>query len=187
MADHSDRDFDKKCIEGIHNRDENAFKLLFMKYYSSMCSIAADYIESYDIGKEVAQEVLLNIWERGKDWQPHGPLKSYLYHAVCKKSLNYIKQDQRRRNAMQRFRFEHELHIVSGNEETEKKELVQQIWKLVKKLPKQRQIIFILQKRHGLTYRQVAEIMEISTKTVENQMGRALKFLREELKSSKYL
>lgn len=182
---HSENDFDRTCIQGIHEGDEHAFKLLFMKYYSSMSSIAANFVDSNDIGKEVAQEVLLNIWERGKDWQPQGPLKSYLYHSVYKKSLNYIKQDQRRRNAMQRFKFEHEFQNISGYNETDTDDLVQQIWKAVNKLPKQRYIIFTLQKKYGLTYREVAEIMEISTKTVENQMGKALKFLREELKSIK--
>ncbi len=175
------KEFENRCVKGVHARDEAALKKMFDAYYQSLCSVAADFVGSYDIGKEVVQEVLLNIWERGSDWNPAGSLKVYLYHAVCKKSMNYIKQDNRRRNAINRYGLETEIQSEWNESSIEEQEMIRKVWETAQKMPEKRYLVFILHKRHGLSYKDVAQTMGISVKTVENQMGQALRFLRSEL------
>ena len=181
-----DRNTELEWVKGVHAGDELAFKKMFMAFYPSLCLVAADIVGSYDIGKEVAHEVFLNIWERGTDWQPEGSLKVYLYHAVCKKSINYLKQDRRRRNAMDRYTMDLDIRNQWVDHSADENELIRKIWDTSRKMPRKRYLIFILHKRHGLSYKDIAKSMEISVKTVENQMGHALKFLREKLGANKF-
>ncbi len=176
---------DKECIESIRKGDEDAFKQLFLKYYAPLCSIAADFIGSFDIGKEVVQDVFLQILESRDKWNPPGPLKPYLYRSVCNRAINYIKQDKSRREAMARYHVHLSNENIHENEDNyideRSEELNRSVWEAIKKLPKRRYLIVVMHKVHGLSYKEIADSMDISVKTVENQMGRAMKSLRNEL------
>jgi len=175
---------EERCVEGIRSGDEDAFKEVFLQYFVPLSSLAADFVGSYDLGREIVQEVFLHIWERRVNWSPNGPLKPYLYQAVCNRAINHIKREKSRREAMERY-YDDMISIAESGAENENdlREMTRAIWKVVNKLPRRRYLVFVMHKLHGLSYREIAFSMDISVKTVENQMGRALKFLREEMKS----
>ncbi len=183
---HLHKDLEKNLIEGIRSGDEQAFEKVFLKYYAMLSSVAADYVGSYDMGKEIAHEVLISLWERGADWNPVGPLKPYLYQAVIKMSMTVMKKDRRRRNMMERYSVMLDETENNLDRQIDENELKNNIWSVVRKLPQKRYMVFLLHKRYELSYKEIAQVMNISIKTVENQMGSALKYIRKEL-SRNYL
>lgn len=164
---------------------------MFRTYYPQLCGFAAGYVKSKDAGREVVQNVFLKIWERRGRLQVHTSFKSYLYRAVRNQALDRLKKARRRAE----FIGEMQVDRMPRNGRTERrtaademrhKELTDAIWRAVDELPERRKTTFILHRQHDLTYAEIAEVMGVTRKTVENQMGRALKTLRQ-LLASEYL
>lgn len=178
------RRIEMQWVESVRQGDIQAFKKIFEKYYEQLCAVASDFIGSVDIGKDVVQEVFCGIWERRETWGIEGPLKPYLYRSVCNRSISYIKQEKSHREAMERYTLSMATSNITGLFEDDADDLTNEIWKTIRKLPKRRYLIFVLHKVHGLTYKEIAESMDISVKTVDNQMWQALKYLRDELNAN---
>lgn len=169
-------------IEKIRNGDERAFKKMFQAYYPKLCRFAAEYINSKNRARDVVQEVFLQIWDQRKQWKVRRSLKAYLYQAVRNRALNRVRRKKTKHEA------ENYLgHTTEGSEQRTAEDvfhadaLSRQVEKAISELPERRRMAFLLHRRHGLTYKEVARVMGITPKTVENQIGRALKSLRERL------
>ena len=170
-----------ELVKKIREGDKDAYEKLFFKYYARLCVFSNTYVKSIDTSRDVVQDVYIKIWDNRKNFNITQSLKAYLYQAVRNQSLNYLEKNS------QKLRLQDDLtrqrEIESGEQETElnTEELTEKIWKLVDQLPERRRTIFILYRKHGLSYKEIGEVMDISRKTVENQMGRSLKFIREQL------
>lgn len=168
-------------VRRIREGDKEAFETLFYKYYAMLCVFSNTYVRSIDTSRDVVQDVYIKIWDNRENFHITQSLKAYLYQAVRNQSLNYLEKNS------QKLRLQDDLtrlrEIESAEYETElnTEELSEKIWKLVDQLPERRRTIFILYRKHGLSYKEIGEVMDISRKTVENQMGRSLKFIREQL------
>lgn len=168
-------------VRRISEGDKEAFETLFYKYYARLCVFSNTYVRSIDTSRDVVQDVYIKIWDNRENFHITQSLKAYLYQAVRNQSLNYLEKNS------QKLRLQDDLtklrEIESAEHETElnTEELSEKIWKLVDQLPERRRTIFILYRKHGLSYKEIGEVMDISRKTVENQMGRSLKFIREQL------
>jgi RNA polymerase sigma-70 factor, ECF subfamily len=155
--------------------------MLFRSHYSSLCSYANHFLNDLDASEEVVQEVMLKIWMTRNELRIETSLKSYLFRSVRNGCLNLLKHDH--------IRDEYRLHaesrtgdlFQSGEDDLIATELEGRIRKAIDDLPMERRKVFILSRYEGLTYGQIAEKLGISAKTVENQMGKAMKTLREEL------
>ena len=131
--------------------------------------------------EEMVQQVFFKLWERNENLSLTGSVSAYLYRAVHNESLNYIKH--------QKVRSNHQLHIAySMKNEVEHPakeilsgELEKKIHSALNELPEQCRTIFQMSRFDELKYREIADKLGISVKTVENQMGKALKLLREKL------
>lgn len=172
----------KELVERIRSGDQDAFEKLFHQYYSKLCVFSNGYVRSLDISRDVVQDVFIKIWDNRDHFYVHQSLKAYLYQAVRNQSLNFLQQKKQKLRLQERLTRQ---HAMSGGEEGESflntEELSQKIWKLVEELPERRRAIFILYRKHGLSYLEIGEVMGITRKTVENQMGKSLQFLREHL------
>ena len=175
------RKLDRSWIDGIRSGDEDAFKKIFLTYYPKLSSIAADYLGSWDAGKEVAHVVLAKLWERKSELEILGPLEPYLYRATMNESITVLRKEGRRRDMMERYCVISEPSDYYLDQELDSEELKGKIWNAVRKLPYKRYMVFVLHKRYELSYKEIAGAMNISIKTVENHMGKALKYIREEL------
>ena len=111
-----------------------------------------------------------------------GSLKAYLYGAVRNKVIKRIKRWQVRRRWKEREKATPPPRGPSPEEDFRSRKLQQIVEARITELPARRRQVYVLSRRHGLTYKEIAEVMDISPKTVENQMVRALKYLREHLK-----
>ncbi len=175
----SNSDFD--LADRIRSGDQAAFEILFHQYYSRLCVFSNGYVKSLDIARDVVQEVFIKVWDNRENFIITQSLKAYLFMAVRNQSLNFIQEKKQKNRLEERLRKQQELNESVKREDFNKDELSQKIWKLVEELPEKRRAIFILYRKHGLSYSEIADVMKIARKTVENQMGKSLKFLRERL------
>lgn len=173
-------------VEKIQQSDKDAFKELFDQYYTPLCVYASKIIGSPDQSRDIVQDVYIKLWDNRKDLVIYKSLKAYLYQAVRNQSLNYIEK-RRRQVQFEEPEFSQkeiqDMHILNSAHQNHisDKDLSKRIWELVEELPEKRKSVFILYRKHGLSYSEIAEVMGITRKTVENQMGKALKYLRNQL------
>ncbi|MEX2345711.1 MAG: RNA polymerase sigma-70 factor [Balneolaceae bacterium] len=171
----------QKLVERIRSGDQNAFESLFYRYYSKLCVFSNSYVKSLDIARDVVQEVFIKIWDNRANFYVNQSLKAYLYQAVRNQSLNFLQQKKQKLKLRERLTKQQELISTEEEDGLNTEELSQKIWKLVEDLPERRKTIFILYRKHGLSYLEIGEVMGIARKTVENQMGKSLQYLREHL------
>lgn len=171
-------------VEKIRRGDEYAFELLFNQYYSRLCIFANTYLHSLDLSRDVVQDVFIKIWDNRENFYINQSLKAYLYQSVRNQSLNSLQKSKRKLALEKKLKKQQEAQERVKDPETSNlttEELTEKVWKLVDNLPERRRAIFVLYRKHGLSYREIAEVMGIARKTVENQMGKSLQFLREKL------
>jgi RNA polymerase sigma-70 factor, ECF subfamily len=169
--------------ENIHFeiRTKAQFELLFNTWYSKLCSYANGFLKDIDASEEIVQEVMLKIWINREKLEITSSIQGYLFRAVRNGSLNLLKHVNIREEYKTFKEREDSTLQRSHEEEMMVSELEVKIRKAIDSLPVERRRVFIMSRYDGMTYREIAENLGISVKTVENQMSKALKFLREEL------
>jgi RNA polymerase sigma-70 factor (family 1) len=169
------------CVERIRVGDSTAFEALFRSYHAALCAFAYRYLGARDLAEEMVQEVFLFVWERRETWQVRTSVKSYLFTAVRNAALSYLRHERvvRRREteALELL----EMPLASADLEVAAAETTAAVQRAVGRLPERCRLVFTLHREHGLTYAEVADVLGISPRTVEVQMGRALKSLRKAL------
>lgn len=161
---------------------DSAFESLFKTHFKALYSYAYTIVKDETIAEEIVQSVFLKLWERRSKLTIHTSIKAFLYRSVYNDSLNYHKHQK------VRFSFQQHQLYVQGNKmeddssnRVQMKELEYQLQLALNKLPEACRTIFQMSRFEELKYREIAERLNISIKTVENQMGKALKVLRMEL------
>jgi RNA polymerase sigma-70 factor (ECF subfamily) len=168
-------------IDRLHRRDTIAFEQVFKANFKSLHAYAFTMLKDEMAAEEMVQNVFCKLWERTDNLSITGSLRAYLYRAVHNESLNYLKH--------LKIRSQHQLYVSHRmNQETDNaartmqvKELEQKLQDALNELPEQCRTIFQLSRFEELRYREIADRLDISVKTVENQMGKALRLLRLKL------
>ena len=163
----------------INDGHENAFEFIFKEYYESLCNYLTHFIKREDVIEQLVQDVFINIWENRKNFSPKGNIKSYLFRAVKNQTINYLKHETVKQKSNEELKLLYYSTEENIEKQFEKEELLKLIEEGINLLPEKCREIFLLVKFSGLTYKETAVILNISHKTVENQMGKALKSLRE--------
>jgi RNA polymerase sigma-70 factor (family 1) len=172
---------EQEIVGAIKQGNERIFEETFRKYYQSLCNYANSILKEMDESEEIVQNLFLSIWEKRSDLEITISLKSYLYRAVHNHCLNRIKHLKIREEYQQYATSFYDASYESVSQTIMKNELEQKIEEAIKKLPEQCRLIFRMSRFEELKYNEIAEQLELSPKTVENQIGKALKFLRIEL------
>jgi len=169
---------ESSIIEDIKFGDVKAFENVFHEYYGVLCSHAYKLLLDGDDAEEMVQNVFVKLWNKKDHVTITSSIKSYLYQAVKNECLNFIKHKQVIRNHATDY-----LHVnpEPTSDTVVVEELRRKIEDSMSNLPPERKRIFLMNRNEGLKYREIAEKLNISIKTVENQMGKALKYLRLEL------
>ncbi|NII28023.1 RNA polymerase sigma-70 factor [Pseudoflavitalea sp. X16] len=169
----------KRLLDQIALQDSKAaYKELFLLLYKQLCQFAYGILKSHNDAEEVVSDTFAFVWEkREKLTNIESPL-SYLYTSIKNRSLNRIER-QKRQRALDTGEWIVPLNSVYFDPEkllmTE--ELIQKIRKAIEELPVRCQLIFKLVKEDGLKYKEVADLLQISVKTVETQMAIAIRRL----------
>jgi len=179
-------------VRGINKGNKTAFETLYRANYSNLCDLVNRYIDSPDISEELVQDLFLSIWNMKDTWNPPTcGLRSYLYRGAKNRALDYIKHQEVKKRYLKEknIEIENEYLLTISNpdpnlyrsDEDSDEELANKIEEAIGRLPERGKTIFNLSRDDGLTYREIADVLDISVKTVETQMGRSLKKLREYL------
>jgi RNA polymerase sigma-70 factor (ECF subfamily) len=161
---------------------ESAFEMLFKTYYKPLCNYAYSFLNDKDEAEEVVQSAFITVWDKRQTIDIQTSIKSYLYRMVRNSCLNVIKHEK--------IKQQHVAYEMAGGEPSHEgvsqsvtsSELEQKIYEAMKALPEQCRLVFQLSRFEELKYAEIATQLDISVKTVENQMGKALRIMREKLK-----
>jgi len=157
------------------------YEALFRIYFPSLCYFAQKYIADLDSCKEIVHKVFVSIWEKREEFDFDKSAKSYLFTAVYNRCINHIRDQKKFLSDGTIDAFEEYSAINMDTDHLEVAELESRIWKIINGLPEKCREIFVLNRFDGKKYAEIAEELNISIKTVETQMSKALKILRDNL------
>ena len=170
-----------QLIAGIKAGDESAYNHLFNTYYIILTAFANKYVNDQEVARDIVQNLFVNMFESRKHIVIVSSLKAYLFQSVQNRCINYIKTI--------RLHEKHHDHMKSSTEiATDLEEMIieteleQLIFQRIGELPDQCRRIFLLSRTRGRLNKEIAELLDISIRTVETQISKALKILREDLR-----
>lgn len=160
--------------------DIKEFEQFFQAYYTPVLHYCVTIVNDINDAKDIVQKVFVSVWQKSSEINIHTSARAYLYKMVYNASLDYLKHEK----IKQRHRKEALATDNSGSfyDKTVQNELEIKVKHAIAALPEQCQKIFSMSRFENLKYREIAVLLNISEKTVENQMGKALKLLKEMLK-----
>ena len=168
-------------INLLREGNAQAFEKVFRLYFKSLHSYAYTFMKDDELPEEIVQNVFCRIWEKRNQLKTDGSLKAYLYRSVHNESLNHLKQQKNRVNLQVLYSNANEESTSLASEKIMLTELGTHIQQALNELPEQCRTIFQMSRFEQLKYQQIADQLNLSIKTVENQMGKALKILRTKL------
>lgn len=172
---------DDLLLERLKAGDEHALKLLFSKYYAPLYRFAREILKEKLAAEDAVQDVMLKVWERRSSIHITTALKSYLYMAVKNHCLNQLKIAGRKNWLEEGMEDDERFAINNVAEQLHAKTLEQKIHQVIESLPPKCALIFKMSRFEGKSYKEMADELDLSVKTIENQMGKALQILRENL------
>ncbi len=172
---------ESNLIDLIREGNERAFDQAFILHFKKLHAYARTFVRDGEIAEELVQNVFCRVWEKRTQLNADGYLRSYLYRAVHNECLNHLKHQKVRESFSVHYSKQMEHNEADLSNEIHAGELQKQVHRAVNELPEQCRAIFQMSRFEQLKYHQIAEQLNISVKTVENQMGKALKILRVKL------
>lgn len=166
----------------IAEDNKDAFNTLFREWYERLCRFARHYLENKEDVEEVVSDVFVALWHSRTSLADVAKADTYLFVAVKNRCYNLY-----RKTVPMKITIEEQAEIQTSDEtpeqNLERAELYAKLDELVNALPEQRRIIFQMTKEDGLTAKQTAEILNLSVRTVESQIYKAIKTLEKEITS----
>lgn len=146
----------------------------FQRMYRPLCLYALNITESYEDSEDIVQQIFVELLEKAVVGSLEvGNMKGYLYTVVRNRAVKYVKKDQ------EKVSVESAMYLTDENILSISVEEEALVWNWIDALPTERRNIFLMAKQQGMKYKEIAEQLDISVKTVEGQMGKALKTLRD--------
>jgi len=178
---------DISLVQRLKENDKPAFELIFNKFSKKLYYFTLSYVHSQAETEEIIQNVFVVLWENRDMLSESFPIQNYLY----KVTINHIYNHFKHRLVRQRYV---ENMISEGTDEDQEamkyilsNDLEEVVYKIVEELPLRQQVIFRLSRLEGLCHAEIAERLGISVRSVENQIYRALKYIREKLNKESIL
>ena len=165
----------------LAQRDEAAFEQMFKTHFKRLHAYAFTLLRDEIQAEEMVQQVFFKLWERNENLSLTGSISSYLYRAVHNESLNYIKHQKVRSNHQLNVAYSMKNEVEHPAKKIMASELEKKIHSALNELPEQCRTIFQMSRFDELKYREIADKLGISVKTVESQMSKALRLLRVKL------
>jgi RNA polymerase sigma-70 factor (ECF subfamily) len=172
---------DQQLLDLIRTDDRSAFTELYNRYWDKTYAVALHRLEDEHEAEEVVQEVFLSIWQRRATLQLTHTVATYLAVAVKYKVINHLAKQHRRQLQHDELTITSPVVADSTADWLHEKELRQLLEKTISQLPEKCRIVFLLSRDENKTYAEIAAELNISQKTVEAHMSKALRELRETL------
>jgi RNA polymerase sigma-70 factor (ECF subfamily) len=164
-------------MQRIRDGDDAVYETLFRTFAPGLCSFVTRYVDERAVAEELVQDVFLSLWDHRATVHITGSAQSYLFAAARNRALNYIEHER----VVDRFRISVLTRMTAADASVQGEAecfAALEMQEALSRLPARCRLVFNLQRNHGMTYDEVAAALGISVKTVEVQMGRALKTLR---------
>ena len=172
---------EQQQLRKIQKGDIQSFEKLFHRYYSGLCGYAETLVGKKEVAEEVVQDVFYNIWKNREALKISKSWQSYLYRAAFNNSMMYLRKMRREQPLNEGGSLDPEVGTPDPSQLMQLNEVSELVSKTLKDLPEKTREIFRLNRQEGLKYREIADRLSISVKTVEANMGKALKALRNSL------
>lgn len=174
-----DESSDAALVDRVRGGDARAFEAVFRKYYDSLCGAIAGYLGDRDAVEDVVQNVFTRIWGSRQTFELTEPLKHYLFSAVRRGAVDQLRREAVRRKAAPLLMIESGEPRESAESTFDADVLRHRFARAVAALPPRAREAFILSRREGLSYDEIALRMGISIKTVGVHIGTSLSALRK--------
>lgn len=159
------------------NNLDNQFKLIYQQFFKPLTVFSFKYVRNLELAEDIVQNVFLSLYDNRDQLKIHTSLKAYLYRAVYNQTINTLKMESKKlimiednsakyepfRDIMEEAEFEHKIHLALNS------------------LPDGCKKVFLMSRYDGFSNKEIASKLEISIRTVETQISKALKLLREKL------
>jgi RNA polymerase sigma-70 factor (ECF subfamily) len=175
-------DRDSEIIGRIKQGDVGQFELLFRSSYVSLVRYANTLLKDHDYAEEVVQDLFLRLWQNREKIKIESSLNGYLFRSVHNSCLHYIEHNKVVERHAEEISYQQSQIQDSPSDILLYKELQEKIAAILEKLPERCGKIFYMNRFEGLKYTEIAKKLSVSVKTVESNMGKALKEFRRELK-----
>jgi RNA polymerase sigma-70 factor (ECF subfamily) len=172
----------KQMTADVINENEVVFEQLFKKHFRELHAYAFSLVKDWDVGEEIVQALFLKLWEKNEWAHIQTSAKSYLYKSVYHDSLNYIRRQKVQLRYQTLTVHSMKNHTDDAAGKLRMSELERHLNNALNKLPEKCRAIFHLSRFEELKYQEIASQLDISIKTVETHMGKALRILRKEMK-----
>jgi RNA polymerase sigma factor (sigma-70 family) len=178
-----------ELIEQLQRGDETAFKRLVEEWQDMVYNTVVSIVQDEDAADDIAQEVFIQVFKSISSFKGDAKISTWLYRIAVSKALDHERKKKRKK----RFAFVQRLFGDAGNEEIhpadfvhpgillERKESAAGLFRALKKIPDTQRVAFTLHKLEGLSYQEIAAVMNTTLPAVESLMGRAKTNLRKEL------
>ena len=171
---------DNSLIAQIKEGNTLAFKNFFDCYYRPLCSYLINFTNDNHAAEDMAQLVFVDFWNKRESIAIHSSIKSYLYKMAYNQFLTSLRKKKREASVLDQLKYE-ALQTIAVPTENELEQKSQRLWRVIEQLPDRCQEVLRL-KMEGLKYKDIAEALGLSVKTVESQMRVAFIKIREDYK-----
>ncbi len=182
---------DNNLIEQIKHKDRHAFQLLVEKYQQMIINVCYGFIQNYQDAEDVAQEVFIDIYVTAYKFRADSKLSTWIYRIAVNKSLNYIRDNKKRKSSKSIFTqsndnknsiIDIEDDAYNGSDyllENEERKI--NLHNAISSLPENQRTAFILSKYEDLSYKEISKVMSLSISSVESLLFRAKQNLQKKL------
>jgi RNA polymerase sigma-70 factor (ECF subfamily) len=171
---------DRELLERLRQGDTAAFDTIFRTWYAPLVGTAERMLRDRAVAEELVQDVMLELWRRRETLDADGTAQAYLFQATRNRVLNYLRHLKIEQRSEPEIRGD-APSSPPADAQVVHEELDVALQRAVQALPDRCREVFELSRVHGLKYAEIASKLGISVKTVEAQMGKALRLLRERL------
>ncbi|MDW7694550.1 RNA polymerase sigma-70 factor [Flammeovirgaceae bacterium SG7u.111] len=182
------KESDEFLIERIKGGEKQALETLFDRYFEVLCDFSYQFLKSKDLSEEAVSDVFIKVWENKHQISIQSGVKAYLYRAARNQSLNYLKKEgadlytDLSEATLKPSDSEHLADQLLMFDELQKS-----IENIIDKMPKQRKLIFRMNRLDGMKYQEIAEVLGISVNTVQNHMVEATSYFARKYPRPAYL
>ncbi|HWW38177.1 RNA polymerase sigma-70 factor [Pedobacter sp.] len=173
---------DNELVDLLKEDQQQALSALYFRYWDKLLSVAGNRLDNPEIAEECVQDVFFSLWQRRNDLKLKYSLATYLAVAVKYQVIKQLDKQYRLQDRKDKSLYaSQEVFHPSADEHLLEKELMDRIEVAVNRLPEKCRIVFKLSREHGMTNKQIAADLDISEKTVEAHLSKAIKDLRNDL------
>lgn len=171
----------KKLIKHLKKGNSLAYSYLVDLYYKELCNYATSLARDDFKSEDIVQNVIVRMWQQREKLNTNILIKNYLYKSVYNEFIDQYRKDLSI-SVLEKKYIEVLDSFIEVKEENETKRLITLVEKEIEQLPNKCKETFLLSKKNGLTYREIADYQNVSVNTVEKQMVKAFSILRKKLK-----